>query len=369
MALLGLGMATPILPLYLTDVDVNVSVIGWLGAGAVIASIPGGRAITLFGQGPMLLASFAAMGLSLAAIGLTSGAIQLSLLLLCAGSGSVIGRIALQSFITGYVPDGVRARAMSLIGGTRRIGFFIGPVIGGVLTDRYGASVALAVAGGVCGASLVPALIQRTIPTTRQAARPQASLMAGFKRHWQLLLRSAIGPCLVLAARTGRSVIVPLFGIEFGLSATQVGFLFAVGTGADLLLFPVAGHVMDRFGRLYAIVPAFGLLAVGLVALGSANSVAAVIAATVTMGIGNGLSAGTMLTLGSDVAPRAETSDFLAGFAAIQGIGQISGPVIVGLMAVQMSLSASAYALAAVMAAAIAWIVLVVGETKDRVRI
>ena len=144
--------------------------------------------------------------------------------------------------------------------------------------------------------------------------------------------------------------------------------MFAVGTGADLLLFPVAGHVMDRYGRLYAIVPAFGLLAIGLIALGFANSVTAVVVATIMMGVGNGLSAGTMLTLGSDVAPRSDTSDFLAGFAAIQGIGQVSGPVIVGLMTVRLSLSASAFALAAVMLAAITWIVVVVGETKGRVR-
>jgi len=255
-----------------------------------------------------------------------------------------------------------------LVGGTRRIGFFIGPIIGGYLTDRFGFTTALAVAGSIAGASLIPALVQTTIPNTKIVARPQASLTQAFRRHWKLLLLSAFGPSLVIAARTGRSVVVPLFGTEFGLTATQVGFLFAVGTGADLLLFPIAGYVMDRFGRLFAIVPAFGLLALGLVGLGLANSVAAVVAATVMMGIGNGLSAGTMLTLGSDLAPRSDTSDFLAGFAAIQGIGQVSGPVIVGLMTVRISLSASAFALAAVMLAAITWIVVVVGETKGRAR-
>ena len=361
-------MATPILPLYLTDVDVNVSVIGWLGAGAVIASIPGGRAITRFGQGPMLLASFSVMAICLAVVGLTEDIIPLALLLLGAGSGQVVGRISLQSFVTGHVDDGVRARAMSLVGGTRRIGFFIGPIVGGYLADHFGFGVALAVAGAVCGSSLIPALMQSTIPNTKLTARPQVSLVQAFEKHWRLLLLSAFGPALVIAARTGRSVVVPLFGIDFGLTATQVGFLFAVGTGADLLLFPVAGHVMDRYGRLYAIVPAFGLLAIGLIALGFANSVTAVVVATIMMGVGNGLSAGTMLTLGSDVAPRSDTSDFLAGFAAIQGIGQVSGPVIVGLMTVRLSLSASAFALAAVMLAAITWIVVVVGETKGRVR-
>lgn len=357
-------MAAPVLPLYLTDADINVAVLGWFGMGAVIASVPGGRAIARLGEAPVLLGSFALMSLCAIAIGFTQALVPLALLQLGTGSGAVVGRIAVQTFITRSVAPHVRARALSILGGTRRVAFFVGPPIGGFLADTYGFRTAIISAGAVSALSFLPALSTTSIRPAEPFQSAPSSLVQAFRRHWKLLVLGAIGPLLVMAARTGRDVVVPLFGNDVGLTPTQVGFLFAVGTGSDLVLFPISGFVMDRFGRLFAIVPAFGLLGFGLLGIGLAESVGGVIAATLLMGIGNGLSAGTMLTLGSDLAPPQDASDFLAGFAAIQGLGQVSGPVIVGVLAARIGLSAAAFALAAVMATAIAWIVFVVGETR-----
>ncbi len=360
-------MAAPVLPLYLKSADINVAVLGWYGFGAVLASIPGGRAIAKLGESPVLLGALVMISLCMVGIGFTEALVPIALLQLGVGSGAVVGRIALQTFVTRSVGSQVRARAMSMMGGTRRVAFFVGPPIGGLLADRFGFQTAIICAGAVSALSFFPAVATIRTEPASDFNRTTSSLRQAFERHWKLLLISAIGPLLVMAARTGRDVIVPLFGDEVGLTPTQVGFLFAVGTGSDLILFPVAGYVMDRFGRLFAIVPAFGLLAVGLATLGLATSVNGVIVATAMMGLGNGLSAGTMLTLGSDLAPATDASDFLAGFAAVQGIGQVSGPVIVGVVAERFGLDFSAFSLAVVMAAAMAWLVFVVGETRNRV--
>lgn len=359
-------MAAPVLPLYLTDTGINVAVLGWFGVGAVVASFPGGRAVAKLGESPVLLGSLALISLCLAAIGFTQALLPIALLQLGAGSGAVIGRLSIQTFVTRSVDPFMRARAMSMIGGTRRVAFFVGPPVGGLLADAYGFKTAIICAGAVSSLGFIPALSATRMRPAAEVVRHRSSLAQVIGRHWRLLLVSAIGPLFVMAARTGRDVVVPLFGDDVGLSPTQVGFLFAVGTGADLVLFPIAGYVMDRFGRLFAIVPAFGLVALGLMAIGLATSVTGVIVATMIMGLGNGLSAGTMLTLGSDLAPKAGTSDFLAGFAAIQGVGQVSGPVIVGIVAERVSLNSAAFALSAVMVAAVAWLVFVVGETRNR---
>jgi MFS family permease len=126
----------------------------------------------------------------------------------------------------------------------------------------------------------------------------------------------------------------------------------------------VAGWVMDRFGRLAAMVPAFGLIALGLIVLGLANGTPLAVAAGAIIGIGNGMSSGTMLTLGSDLAPPDAPGQFLAGMATMQDSGRVAGPLLVGAVGAAFGLGAAAFALAGVLFVAIAWLTLVVGETS-----
>ena len=226
------------------------------------------------------------------------------------------------------------------------------------------------VAGLLSGAGLVPALLSRRDPLPaldgrERPARP-APLLASLRRHLRLLLTAGVVPLLVMTAREGRYVVLPLIGDDLGLSAAGVGAVVAIGTAADLLLFPVAGWIMDRWGRLAAMIPAFGLIAVGLLLLGVADSTSAVIVAGVVMGVGNGLSAGTMLTLGSDLAPADATSQFLAGIAVMQDIGRITGPLVVGLVGAWLGLGAASIALACVLGLAVLWLLAVIGETSRR---
>jgi MFS family permease len=166
-----------------------------------------------------------------------------------------------------------------------------------------------------------------------------------------------------MAVRQGRTIIIPLIGNSLDMSASAIGFLVAVGTGADLLLFPMAGFVMDRFGRLAAIVPAFSLIGIGMLVLSSAETVTTVLVAGVIMGIGNGLGSGSMLTLGSDLAPEDSPGQFLSALASIQNLGRIIGPMMVGCFADAAGLSVAAIALAVTVFVALAWIMLLVGET------
>jgi MFS family permease len=194
----------------------------------------------------------------------------------------------------------------------------------------------------------------------------RSSLLSGLRDHRRRLVVVGVGPALVMAARDGRHVVVPLIADSFELSPSAIGALVAVGTGADLLLFPVAGYVMDRFGRLHAMVPAFSLMSVGLLLLGLADTKTTVVLATVVVGMGNGMSAGTLLTYGSDLAPRDDPGPFLAGLNVMSNVGRVIGPLIVGWSADAIGLGASAVALAVVLAAAVVWLSLVVGETGDR---
>jgi MFS family permease len=182
-------------------------------------------------------------------------------------------------------------------------------------------------------------------------------------RHRRGLVIASLGPLLVSSARQGRHVVVPLIGDELALDPAAIGVLVAVGTTADFLLFPLSGWLMDRQGRLASMVPAFSLMALGLLLLGLAETVTAAVVAGIVMGVGNGLSAGSMLTLSTDLAPIDEPGPFIAGFQTLSGAGTFIGPLTVGWVAEAHGLSTAAIALAVTLAAGVAWIAFVIGET------
>jgi MFS family permease len=105
---------------------------------------------------------------------------------------------------------------------------------------------------------------------------------------------------------------------------------------------------MDKLGRKYAIVPSFTLQALGLLVIPFAGGFAGLLVAATLTGLGNGLSSGTMMTLGSDLAPKDSLGEFLGVWRLIGDSGFTGGPVIVGVIADVLALPAAALVMATI---------------------
>lgn len=254
---------------------------------------------------------------------------------------------------------------MSYIGGTFRIAFLLGPLIGGVLVDLFGFTPTFLICGLTCLLG-VPAggARRRGEPLRRSSSEPAIPLFSALWQHRSVVLRGGVALAAVGTVRHGRYVAVPLIADELGLTPSATGGIIAIGTAADLLLFPVAGHVMDSFGRLRAIVPSFVLVAVGLVVLGTAESATMVALAGAVIGVGNGFGAGSNLTIATDLAPPDAPGQVLSAVATIQDLGTLLGPLIVGVTADHFGLSTATMTLAFVAIFAVVWLIAVVGETR-----
>ena len=370
LASLGRGMMLPIVPLYLRDVGLSFTtvsvVLAAVGFGALLGGLPIGALAGRVGPEWVFAAAVALMAVSTAVFGVTTAVLALVGFRMLTGLGSVGLRLSAQMLVNAGVTVRQRGRGMSLLGGGVRVAFFVGPLVGGVLVDTVGFEPTFVVCGVTTLAGMIPFVAsRRDRPTGARFERPDVplgDLVGVWRLHGALLLLAGFGAALVTTARQGRNVVVPLIGDDLGLTATAVGALVAIGTGADLLLFPVSGWLMDRFGRLYAIVPAFSLMAIGLLVLGFSATTTGAIVAGVVMGIGNGMSAGTMLTLGGDLAPP-DSGPFLAALGVMQEFGIMVGPLVVGGLADSAGLNASAVVLGIVLFAAVAWFVVVLGDT------
>lgn len=366
---LGVGIILPLVPLYLEDTGVSLSlvgvIIGAFGVGAALIGIPASAFAERRSNDLLLLVAMVAAGASVAVFGLTEVAVLLILARLIGGFGFGAMGQSRQLFVTRGVPLRFRGRVTSGMGGTHRLALAIGPLIGGAVAETVSFRAAFLLAGVVT----IAGAVFWVLPGGREevevvAAAPRVDVIEALRRHRRLVVVGGLGPMLIMAGREGRYVVIPLVADRLGLSVSEIGGLLAVGTVIDFVVFPVSGVLMDRLGRLYAIVPAFTVMAIGMVMLGLADTATDVAVASVLIGAGNGVTSGAMLTLGADLAPDGEQGPYLAGFNLITNFGFFLGPFAVGAVADLAGLDVSAFVLGAILIAGVAWIALVVGETS-----
>ena len=146
-----------------------------------------------------------------------------------------------------------------------------------------------------------------------------------------------------------------LQAISLGLDAVGTGALMTASFAADTTLVPVAGWLMDRHGRRASGVSSLLLSAVGFGCLALASTTEAATAAAVLMGVGNGLSNGWVLCVGADLAPKDSRARFLGTWNLLMGLGNLSGPLLVGVVAQLLSLKQSSATVGALCLAGAAW--------------
>ena len=368
MATLGAGIVLPVLPLHLEEVGLSLGSVGTVlaasGIGSALGGVPASSVAERRGTDRLLLVSLVLLAGTTAVLGLTSMVVALVAMRIGYGFAFAGLSQSRQLVVARQVAVGLRGRVNSFVGGMHRLTYVVGPILGGRVYETWGADATFVLSGVLTGVGLL-ALV---LPGGRDdhpvaAVGAQVRIASSLWRHRRRLVVASLGPLLVASAREGRHVVVPLIGDELELDAAAIGLLVAVGTAADFVLFPIAGWLMDRFGRLASMVPAFSLMAFGLALLGFADTVTQAVVAGVIMGFGNGLSAGTMLTLSTDLAPVDQPGPFIAGFHTLSGAGTFVGPFAVGWVADAHGLGTAALVLAVTLMAGVAWIALVIGET------
>ncbi|MGO3032988.1 MAG: MFS transporter, partial [Microbacterium gubbeenense] len=158
-------------------------------------------------------------------------------------------------------------------------------------------------------------------------------LFATIRRHRGVLARLGLSAASMAAVRAGRQAILPLWGLAIGLESWQISLIVGFAGAAEFSLFYASGQVMDRFGRIWATVPSQLMMGLSLLCLalthnaGSAEIAFAVCA--IIIGIGNGLSSGALMTLGSDQAPQDDPAPFLGAWRTMTDGGASATPLLV----------------------------------------
>lgn len=364
---LGEGAVIPLIPVIASRLGADVALAALIAAALVVGTlcgnIPAGWAVARFGERiTMGVAGIVILGGLVGVVFANSLAVFAAAVFLigfCAASFA----LARHSFMTTRVPVHFRARALSLLGGTFRLGMFVGPFISAALLGIFGDESASIAFFAVCQVATI--LLVFLGPDPERAVAPPSALgmdaadtgepvtgsiptteRAGVLRTmWRfrrVLARLGLAAASLSAVRSARQVVLPLWGVSLGLDASTIAVVVGVSGAIDFALFYASGQVMDRFGRLWAALPAMILMGAGFFALSVTHELDSgamwFAMFAVVLGVGNGLSSGILLTLGADLAPHEDPAAFLGSWRTLTDGGGAIAPVIVSALTAAVSL-------------------------------
>lgn len=360
----GQGAIAPVVVISATDLGASPAaaalVVATAGLGQIAADIPAGSLVHRFGERPTMIG--AALLTVLALVGCIA-ARQLALFtaaIFLTGMCTAVWLLARQAYITEVVPYRLRARAMSTLGGVFRIGLFVGPFVGSAMVHWVGlwGAYAVHIVAALIAAGILLVVRDLTAPTAARPAgvAPRVSFGTVVREQRSVFATLGVGVLVVSAIRAVRQVALPLWGQELGLSAAAISLIFGISGAVDMLLFYPAGKVMDRFGRMWVAVPAMTVLGLSLILLPLAGTATSLMVAGIVMGIGNGMSAGLVMTLGADLAPPDRRPVFLGIWRVFSDGGNGAGPFVVAGVTAAATLGAGIVAMGVVGLLGGAWL-------------
>lgn len=376
MATLGQGLLVPILPLFAADFEIGYVLIGLVlageGLGTLIADVPTGLLQRRFGNKQVMMMGLLLKSVTILLLFAAPTIWAVLLLRLFSGFGRAMYTVSAHVYVTDNVTLGKRGKAISMFGGTHRLGGFIGPAIGGIAAGMLGVRAAFLIAGLVTavGFALVAIFTQGQRPRKRKTGAREEHplhLLSVLQSNYRVLASAGIAQVFAQMIRAGRVVVIPLFAADvLGLGFEQIGYIVSISVAIDFSLFVVAGWLMDRYGRKFAIVPCFGIQAIGMALVPFAGGFAGLLFAAALIGVGNGLGAGSMMTLGSDLSPDQSRGEFLGVWRLIGDLGHTGAPLVVGVVADVLVLSSAIWFIAGTGLAAASIFLFMVPETLKR---
>lgn len=338
----GNGATVPIIALSARELGASLSwaaiLVGLTAAAEFVVAVPAGVFVARVGEqrGLMIAAALDALAALICWWAPNLGVLALGLLLM--GPASAVFLISRQSYLTMAAPVHLRARAMSMLGGVTRIGWFVGPFLGAAVVSLVGetrTAYAVAAVAGLLALALVHFAPDLDLEDRAAGEVEPIRVREVVRAHRRVLSTVGVGVLVIGLARSARVVGLPLWGEQIGLDAAQISLLFGASVLVEVLVFYPAGMLMDRRGRVIVAVPATILLGLSLLLLPLTSTLVGITALALLSGLGNGLGSGIVMTLGADAAPSVGRAQFLSVWRLLSLVGHNGSPLaIAGITAI-----------------------------------
>jgi len=331
---LGIGIVSPLLPLYIRDMGATGT-----GLGIIVASyfISNSICVPIAGRisdrrGRKVFLGIGLLAYSIISLGYiwSSDVSHLALVRLCQGvAGAVTIPIAM-AYLGDLSPEGEEGRWQGFATAAFFSGFGFGPLIGGVVTEHLSMTIAFLIMSGL---NMLAALIALVfLPESRHRQTSEEFHLSFREMGASGMIRGLFSFRLVQAlGRGGIAAFLPILAATtIGLSTSLIGILLTINILAITLCTPLGGFIADRFNRRTLTVVGSILFTVLLAAIPLANNFWQLLTVLLVQGVSAALSMPAAAALTVEEGRKFGMGSTMSIFFLAMSVGMAIGPIMSG---------------------------------------
>ena len=336
-AIIGLGIIWPLIPVYALDLGATGFQVGMIIASFNIARVfanpISGRLSDRWGRKPFIVAGLFLYAVVSIFYILATDVNDLILVRFLHGLTSVLVVPVAMALAADIAPDNKLARYIGTLNMAVMLGLGVGPMLGGIIRDTLGMNTAFYVMGIL--ALLTGIGVMLLIPSDRigsesKIKKPAAPIKDLLKHR--VVLGLFFLRLFVASGQGSVYTFLPLLGIDMGITSSEVGIILGVNIFLIAVLQRACAGIADRSDPRVLII--FGTIISGITVLAMpyAKGFGTILALNIVMGASNGIATPAGFVLTGKVGRKLGMGSIMGLTDAGWSLGMIVSPIFSGIV-------------------------------------
>ena len=337
MAMVGLGIISPIMPNYASDLGASGIYIGLIyssfSLSRAVLQTPIGRLADTFSKKKIIVAGLIVYAVISVIYTYVTSPEMLIVVRFFHGVGSSMMMPVAMAYAMNLTPKGEEGKYMGYLNTALFSGFGAGPFIGGYIYENYNTVMVFNTMTVLVLISLALTILlvpdEESLGTKlRQAPAPIREILANRTLSSILIYRAvnALGRGTIMS-------FLPLYVVQIlGLSSTYIGVILSTGIFLNAFLQTPMGMLADRVNRKALLIGGGLLAAVGYFYLVQTGTIAEIFVARMVVSMGSALSMPAVTAIIAKEGRELGSGSTVGVFNTAMSIGQIIGPVFSGFL-------------------------------------
>ena len=341
-AMLGLGIISPIIPVYAQSLELTMIQIGFLGSAWSISRLvftaPAGRLSDTYSKKRIMAVGLGVYAVVSILYSLAWDFTSLISIRLIHGIGSALSMPIAMAYAAELAPEGMEGRYMGTMNLAMFAGMSLGPFIGGTLSEAFTLSAPFYLMGGLTALSLF--FTVAILPDQGKREEAQKVKRPSFIR---VLSNKAILAMFIYRAVNafGRGSIMGFLSLYIatpkdsgglGLTLTIAGTVLTIGQLSTAVLQRPGGELADRYSKVLLILIGGTIGAVGMALFTFAYDFWTLLAARLVFSAGSALSMPAVSAIATIEGRDLGVGTTMSVVQSAMSVGNIIGPIFSGTL-------------------------------------